>query len=134
MSKVLQICRATARDQSVSPKKARLVIDMVRGKSLEQAIDIAKFTNKKSAKILYHVLNSVADSASKKGFEKSELFVSEAVCQEGKKLKRVFIRARGRSTRFLKRSAHIKIAVSKSERNEESPVKPREQKKDKVGK
>jgi len=114
--KMMQITRATARNQSVSPKKARLVIDLVRGKDLEQALDIAKFTNKKTAKIVLHLLTSAADSALKKGFELSELVVSEAVCQEGRKLKRMFIRARGRSTRFLKRSCHIKIGLSKTEK------------------
>lgn len=117
---MMQVTRVAARNQSVSPKKARLVIDLVRGKNLESAIDIAKFTNKKTAKIVLHLLVSAADSASKKGFESSELVVCEAVCQEGRKLKRMFIRARGRSTRFLKRSCHIKIGLSKIEKTDKT--------------
>jgi large subunit ribosomal protein L22 len=128
MLKMMQITRATARNQSVSPKKARLVIDLVRGKNLEEAIDIAKFTNKKTASIVLHLLVSAADSANKKGFENSELIVSEAVCQEGRKLKRMFIRARGRSTRFLKRSCHIKIGLSKKESISKVEKQPKQEK------
>ncbi len=112
---MLTVAKASARDQRVSPKKARLVVDLIRGKELSKAIDEVTFLNKKTSKIVLHLLNSAFDAASKKGFSKDELVVCEAICQEGRKLKRMFIRARGRSTRYYKRMSHIKIALAKIE-------------------
>lgn len=126
------VAKASARNQKVSPKKARLVINLVRGMNATDAMNQVKFLNKKTSAIVFELLKSAVESASKKDFKPEDLIVSEAICQEGKKMKRMFIRARGRSAKYMKRMSHIKIALSAreiSKDTEKEAVKNKESKK-----
>jgi large subunit ribosomal protein L22 len=119
-----KITTVTLREQRVSLKKARLVMNLVRGKNALNAIDILKNTNKKSAKLVIALINSAIDSAKNKDFKADDLVIVESLAQEGKRMKRFYIRARGRSAKFQKRMSHLKISLG-----EATPAKPKQGKK-----
>lgn len=106
--------KAVLKFARISPQKARLVADQIRGQSVAQATDILKFSNKKAATILYKILNSAAANAEENhGVDDiDQLHVSEVLVDEGPLMKRVMPRAKGRADRILKRTSHITIAVS----------------------
>jgi large subunit ribosomal protein L22 len=108
--------RAVARYVRVSPRKARLVVDLVRGKSAEEAATILRFTEKGVAEVVGKVLASaVANAENNLKINPETLFVSEAFVNEGPTLKRIQPRAMGRAFRIRKRSAHITIVVKQRE-------------------
>lgn len=108
--------RAVARYVRVSPRKARLVVDMIRGKSADEAATILRFTPKGAAEIVGKVLASAVANAEHNLKIRSEtLFVSEAFVNEGPTLKRIRPRAMGRAFRVRKRSSHITIVVKQRE-------------------
>jgi len=108
--------RATARYVRVSPRKARIVIDLVRGKSVTDAEAILKFTDRAAAEIVGKVVHSAAANAEKNLRVKPEtLFVSQAFVDEGPTLKRIRPRAMGRAFRINKRTSHITIVVKQRE-------------------
>ena len=108
--------RATARYVRVSPRKARIVIDLVRGKSVTDAEAIIKFTDRAAAEIVGKVVHSAAANAEKNLRVKPEtLFVSQAFVDEGPTLKRIRPRAMGRAFRINKRTSHITIVVKQRE-------------------
>jgi large subunit ribosomal protein L22 len=100
----------------VSPRKARIVIDLVRGKSVTDAEAILKFTDRAAAEIVGKVVHSAAANAEKNLRVKPEtLFVSQAFVDEGPTLKRIRPRAMGRAFRINKRTSHITIVVKQRE-------------------
>jgi large subunit ribosomal protein L22 len=100
----------------VSPRKARLVVDLVRGKSASEAETILRFTEKAVAEVVGKVLASaVANAENNLKLKPETLFVSEAFVNEGPTLKRIQPRAMGRAFRIRKRSAHITIIVKQRE-------------------
>jgi large subunit ribosomal protein L22 len=108
--------KATARYVRVSPRKARLVVDLVRGKSVTDAEAILKFTDRAAAEIVGKVVHSAAANAEKNLRVKPEtLFVSQAFVDEGPTLKRIRPRAMGRAFRINKRTSHITIVVKQRE-------------------
>lgn len=107
------ITTVTLREQQVSPKKARLVMNLIRNKKADQALSILDNLNKKTASYALALLKSGIDAAKAKDFKTEDLFVSESLVQEGRKMKRIFIRARGRSSRYMKRSSHLKLSLAK---------------------
>ena len=114
------ITSVSLRNQRVSPKKARLVMSLVRGKTVVNAADILSNTNKKSASLALALLKSAVSSAKNKDFKEEELVISESIAQEGKRMKRFFIRARGRSAKYEKRMSHLKISLSRQKEKKES--------------
>jgi large subunit ribosomal protein L22 len=101
----------------MSAQKARLVADQIRGKGVEEALDILSFSTKKAAGILKKVLNSaIANAEHNEGADVDELKVSTIFVDEGTTMKRLRPRAKGRADRILKRSCHITIKVADSER------------------
>ena len=103
---------ALAKYIRISPVKVRLVADLIRGKKVEDALNILAFTPKSSAPVLNKVLNSaIANAGQKKGVDVDTLIVKKISVDEGPTLKRFRPRAMGRGTRILKRSSHIKIIV-----------------------
>jgi len=114
------ITSVSLRNQRVSPKKARLVMSLVRGKTVVNAADILSNTNKKSANLALALLKSAVSSAKNKDFKEEELVISESIAQEGKRMKRFFIRARGRSAKYEKRMSHLKISLSRQKEKKES--------------
>lgn len=100
----------------ISAQKVRLVADQVRGKKVEQALDVLEFSNKKAADIVKKLLNSaIANAEHNEGADVDELKVSTIFVDEGRTLKRLRPRAKGRADRILKRSCHITVKVSDSE-------------------
>lgn len=100
----------------MSAQKARLVADQIRGKGVEEALDILSFSTKKAAGILKKVLNSaIANAEHNEGADVDELKVSTIFVDEGMTMKRLRPRAKGRADRILKRSCHITIKVADSE-------------------
>ena len=97
----------------ISPQKARLVADMVRGVDVEKALQLLTFSNKKSAGIIKKVLESaIANAENNEGADIDELKVSAITVDEGPTYKRIQARAKGRANRILKRTSHINVTVS----------------------
>ena len=96
----------------ISAQKARLVIDLVRGKSAGSAVQILKHSQKKAADLTLKVLQSaIANAEHNNGLDIDELVVASAYVNEGPSLKRIKPRAKGRADRIIKRSCHITVCV-----------------------
>ncbi|MBI5650105.1 MAG: 50S ribosomal protein L22 [Chloroflexi bacterium] len=103
----------------MSPRKARLVIDLVRGKGVEDAIGILKMTPKEAARVVVKAINSAAANATQNyGLTRDDLFISTIRADEGPTLKRMKAGARGRYKPILKRGAHITVGVAERETKE----------------
>ena len=97
----------------LSAQKARLVADQVRGKSVEQALDILAFSTKKGAGVIKKVLESaIANAEHNEGADVDELKVSTIFVDEGQTMKRIKPRAKGRADRIFKRTCHITVKVA----------------------
>ena len=100
----------------LSPQKARLVADQIRGKHVEEALDLLAFSNKKGAAVIKKVLESaIANAEQNEGADVDELRVSTIFVDEGVTMKRIRARAKGRADRILKRSCHITVKVADDE-------------------
>lgn len=103
---------AKLRYQRLSPQKARLVADIVRGKNALQALNILQFTNKKAAKYIEKTLRSaVANAEHNNGLNPEKLYVSKILIDKGPVLKRISPRAMGRADVIRKPTAHITVEV-----------------------
>ena len=99
----------------ISPQKARLVADQIRGKSVDQALELLTFSNKKAAELVKKVLESaIANAEHNEGADIDELKVSTIFVDEGMTMKRIRPRAKGRADRIFKRTCHITVKVSDS--------------------
>jgi len=108
--------KAVARFQRVAPRKARLVIDLVRGKSVEEARRILQFSDRAAAEVVLKVLNSaVANADDTTQTQAEDLFVKSIYADEGPTLKRIRPRAQGRAYRIRKRTSHITVVVGTKE-------------------
>lgn len=97
----------------ISPQKARLVVDQIRGLPVEDALQKLMFSNKKAAQLVRKVLESaIANAEHNEGADIDELKVSRTFVDEGPTMKRIQARAKGRANRILKRSSHITVMVS----------------------
>ncbi|WP_460050494.1 50S ribosomal protein L22 [Sessilibacter sp. MAH2] len=97
----------------LSAQKARLVADQIRGKHVEEALDILTFSTKKGAAIIKKVLESaIANAEHNEGADVDELKVSTIFVDEGMTMKRIRPRAKGRADRIFKRSCHITVKVA----------------------
>lgn len=104
---------ATSKFVRVSPRKARIVLDLVRGKSVERAREILTFSDRAIAETVLKTLNSaVANAVNNQDLNESSLYVKTAVADEGPTLKRIRPRAKGSASRILKRTSHIKVTVA----------------------
>ena len=104
---------AKLRYARISPQKCRLVADTIRGKNVDEALKTLVFTPKKSARILKKVLESaVANAEHNEGADVDDLKVSTVFVNEGRSLKRIMPRAKGRADRIVKRSCHITVKVA----------------------
>ncbi len=104
---------ATLRYARISPQKARLVADQIRGMKVEPALQLLEFSNKKGAQIIKKVVESaIANAEHNDGADIDELRVSRIFVNEGPTYKRIQARAKGRANRILKRTSHITVAVS----------------------
>ncbi|GAL23270.1 50S ribosomal protein L22 [Vibrio maritimus] len=97
----------------ISPQKARLVADQIRGKSVDQALELLTFSNKKAAELVKKVLESaIANAEHNEGADIDDLSVAKIFVDEGPIMKRIMPRAKGRADRILKRSCHITVVVA----------------------
>ena len=105
--------RAQAKMIRVSPQKARLVVDLVRGKQVKEALGILEYTNKSATPAIIKVIKSAAANAvHNENAEEDKLYVKEIFVDEGPTLKRFAAKAKGSGTRILKRTSHITVVVA----------------------
>lgn len=105
--------KAVARYVRIAPRKARLVIDLIRGKQVGEAIAILRHTPKAASPILEKVLNSaIANAEHNYSLDPNKLVITEAYVNEGPIMKRFRPRAMGRASRINKRTSHITLVVS----------------------
>src|SRR5690348_4155916 len=113
--------RAEARYMRVSPQKARLVLDLIKGRRVEDALNTLTFTKKRVAEPIHKLLRSAVENANYLSQEKGmdvdvdNLYVLRAVANDGPRMKRIRPAPMGRAYRYQRRMAHIEIALS--ERN-----------------
>lgn len=104
---------ARLRMARVTPQKARLVADEVRGRSVEEALRTLTFSNKRAAGLIKKVIESaIANAEHNAGADVDELRVATICVDEGPTLKRMQARAKGRGNRILKRTSHIHVRVA----------------------
>lgn len=104
---------AKLRFARISPQKARLVADQVRGLPVERALEMLRFSPQKAARIVHKVLESaIANAEHNDGADVDELRVSAIMVDEGPIIKRIKPRARGRADRISKRTSHVTIRVA----------------------
>jgi len=108
--------RAIAKDVGISPQKARLVVDMVRGKKVDEALTTLSFLPTPTAKAVAKVIKSAAANA-ENNFEMSpaDLKITDIFADKGHTMKRFRPKSRGRISPILKRSSHITVFVSEEE-------------------
>ena len=112
MSDTITSARATARYVRVTPMKARRVIDLVRGKSVSEALAILKYAPQGAAKPVAKVVASAAANAENNfGLDRRTLVISEAYADEGPTMRRFQPRAQGRAYQIRKRTSHITVVV-----------------------
>ncbi len=118
---VMADVRAIQRGARQSPYKMRLVIDQIRGKNVNEALGLLKFSKKHAAVQIAKTLNSAVANAEYKAREANEsldvdtLFIKHAIVNEGPKIKRFMPAAQGRATPIQKRTSHIHIVVGAKE-------------------
>jgi large subunit ribosomal protein L22 len=104
---------AVLRGARLSAQKARLVADQIRGKRVEEALDVLTFSTKKGALLVKKVLESaIANAEHNEGADVDELKVSTIYVDEGLTMKRIKPRAKGRADRISKRTCHITVKVA----------------------
>jgi len=104
--------RAKLRNVRLSPQKARLVVDMVRGKGIQDALNILQFSPQKTAPVLSKLLKSAVANAEQKGIsDVDQLFVKTVMVDQGPVLRRFMPRAQGRASRIRKPTSHITVVL-----------------------
>jgi large subunit ribosomal protein L22 len=108
----------------LSPKKARFVADLVRGKKVDEAVNILKFSTNRAARIIKKVLDSaIANAENNQGADVDELKVTTITVDEGPRMKRIRPRAKGRADRIVKRTSHIIVGVGTGKNGAAKPQK-----------
>lgn len=104
--------RAISKDVRVTPRKARLVIDLVRGKGINEALGILANVNRAASPLVSKVIRSAAANAINNfGMDEEKLYVAEIYANEGIKMKRFLPRAKGSASGLVKRTSHITCVV-----------------------
>jgi large subunit ribosomal protein L22 len=120
--------RAEARYVRVSPQKARLVLDLIKGRRVEEAMNTLTFTKKGIAPDIQKLLRSAIENANYLSQEKGldvdvdNLYVKRAVANEGPRMKRIRPAPMGRAFRYQRRIAHIEIALAEKNANGKATV------------
>ena len=105
--------KSTAKTVRVTPRKARLVLNLVRGKSVDEALAILEFTPNLAAKAVYKVVKTAAaDAAHTFQLDPNSLYIKACYADEGMVMKRFMPRAKGNAAQILKRTSHITVVVS----------------------
>jgi large subunit ribosomal protein L22 len=99
----------------ISPRKTRLVVDMIRGREIQSALNILKFSPQPSAKLISNLLRSAVANAEQKGIaDVDRLYVKTAYVNAGTVLKRFLPRAMGRASKIRKPTSHIHVVLAES--------------------
>ncbi|TDQ34714.1 50S ribosomal protein L22 [Aureibacillus halotolerans] len=105
--------KAIAKTIRIAPRKVRLVVDLIRGKSAGEAVAILRHTNKAASPVVEKLLNSaVANAEHNYEMDTESLFISKIFVDEGPTMKRFRPRAQGRASAILKRTSHITLILS----------------------
>ena len=108
--------KAVARFVRVSPRKVRLIIDQIRGKQVEEAINLLSFVPQKGAFVVKKLVNSaVANAEQNTDLDVDRLYVKRIFADEGPSLKRFRPRALGRASRIRKRTSHVTVVLEEKE-------------------
>ena len=113
--------RAEAKFQRVSPQKARLVLDLIKGRGVEEALTVAAFTKKRIAPVIHKLLTSAVDNAKYVSGEQGidldvdNLYVKLALANDGPRMKRIRPEPMGRAFRYQRRLTHIVLSVAERE-------------------
>jgi large subunit ribosomal protein L22 len=114
--------RAQARFMRVSPQKARLVLDLIKGQRVEQALNTLAFTKKRLAATVEKLLRSALENANYLSAEKGldvdvdSLYVKSAIANDGPRMKRIRPAPMGRAYRYVRRIAHIELVLAEKTR------------------
>jgi large subunit ribosomal protein L22 len=104
--------KAVAKDVRVTPRKARLVLDLIRGKAVNEALGILSNVNKAASPIVAKVVKSAAANAINNfGMSEEKLYIAECYAGDGIKMKRYLPRAKGSASGLVKRASHITVVV-----------------------
>lgn len=105
--------KAIAKDVRISPIKIRLMVDLIRGKNVNDALNILTNYNSKPARVVKKVLDSaIANAVNNNGLDKDKLFIKTAVVDQASTLKRRVPGSRGKVDKFYHRRSHVTIVVS----------------------
>ena len=110
--------RAEAKFQRVSPQKARLVLDLIKGRGVQEALETAAYTKKRIAPVIHKLLTSAVDNAKYLAGEQGtdldvdNLYVKQALANDGPRMKRIRPAPMGRAYRYQRRLAHIIVSVA----------------------
>ena len=110
--------RAEAKFQRVSPQKARLVLDLIKGRGVQEALETAAFTKKRIAPVIHKLLVSAVDNAKYVSGEQGidldvdSLYVKQAMANDGPRMKRIRPAPMGRAYRYQRRLTHIVLSVA----------------------
>ncbi len=108
--------RAVNKYVRMSPRKVRLVVDMVRGMDVNEALVLLRFTPKAAAReVRKTIASAVANAEENLGLSRDELYIARIVADEGPRLKRGRAGARGRFKPIIKRTSHISVVLSEKE-------------------
>ncbi|MBR2484778.1 MAG: 50S ribosomal protein L22 [Clostridia bacterium] len=104
--------RATAKFVRISPFKVRIVLDIIKGKPVVEALAILENTPNSASEVLYKLVNSAAANAeNNQNLSRNDLYVAECYANEGPTLKRIMARAKGSASRINKRTSHITVVL-----------------------
>ena len=104
--------RATAKYIRVTPRKVKIVVDLIRGKQVDQALAILAYTPKSAAPVVEKLLNSaIANAENNLEMDRSGLYVAEVYANQGPTLKRYWARSHGRADMIKKHTSHITIVL-----------------------
>lgn len=108
--------RASVRNLRVSARKLRLLVDLVRGKDVQQAIDTIRYSGRKlSDQVVKLIQSAVASASQARGVNVDRLYVKKIVVDKAVNMKRSMPRARGSADRIIKRSAHLLVLLDQRE-------------------
>src|SRR5512146_1027860 len=119
---------AKANYMRVSPQKARLVLDMIKGRRVEDALNVLEFTNKRIAPIVHKLVRSAVENANYLSTEKGvdvdldRLYVKQAVANEGPRMKRIRPAPQGRAYRYQRRMSHLELVLAERVSGNEAAV------------
>ena len=113
---VINEARATLKYARISSRKVKIVADLIRGKNVDEALAIVKFTPKASSDIIEKLLKSaIANAENNHGMKHEKLYISEIYANQGPTLKRIRPAAKGSAVRIRKRTSHITIVLKEKE-------------------